>query len=167
MDLCVVDWKVFSPIIAALIASCTALYISNKWRSQKGSEVIASHAIETIFKMSELSRFFTRNMRSFDLNHIKNFNEEFDQLYKEITMKIDFLSQAPISMKDRKQFIQFGIEFIGLYILIRSKIESKELSLLEKNKLLKQTSDKYRDLRIPVVETLMNYSLFKDGVKFY
>ena len=54
MDLCVFDWKAITPICAALIASCTALYISNKWNNQKGSEVIANEAKSMIIKISRL-----------------------------------------------------------------------------------------------------------------
>lgn len=47
-----VDWRAITPIFAALItgaiAAGTALYISNKWNSQKGGEVIANEAKEAI-----------------------------------------------------------------------------------------------------------------------
>ena len=54
MDLCVLDWKAFTPIVASLIASGTALWISNKWNKQKGGEVIANEAKQTIKDLLEI-----------------------------------------------------------------------------------------------------------------
>lgn len=54
MDLCVIDWKVIAPILASLIASGTALYISNKWSGQKGKEVLASEAKNLLSDLYEL-----------------------------------------------------------------------------------------------------------------
>lgn len=49
-----VDWKAITPICAALIASGVALYISNRWKNQKGAEVIADEAKQNIKDILEL-----------------------------------------------------------------------------------------------------------------
>ncbi|EPF73781.1 hypothetical protein [Acinetobacter rudis] len=62
MDLCVFDWKSIAPIIAALIASSiaatTALYISNKWSGQKGSEVVANEAKNVAIDLEEVESIY-------------------------------------------------------------------------------------------------------------
>ncbi|MBE9400447.1 hypothetical protein IQR32_03655 [Acinetobacter albensis] len=53
-----VDWKaitpIFSGILASAVAATTALYISNKWKSQKGGEVVANEAKQTIKDLLEI-----------------------------------------------------------------------------------------------------------------
>lgn len=56
MDLCVVDWRAVATLLASLIASSTALYISNKWKGQKGGEVVANEAKQTIKDLLEIIR---------------------------------------------------------------------------------------------------------------
>lgn len=56
MDACVIDWKAITPLIASIIASSTALYISNKWKTQKGKEVLANESKALLLELYELRR---------------------------------------------------------------------------------------------------------------
>lgn len=58
MDLCVVDWAIIKDILVALIGagipSLVAFYIFYKWKYQKGSEVVADEAKQTIKDLLEI-----------------------------------------------------------------------------------------------------------------
>lgn len=56
MDLCVFDWKAIAPIIASLIASGMALFIANRWKNQKGAEVVANEIKNDIKDILEIIR---------------------------------------------------------------------------------------------------------------
>lgn len=56
MDLYVVDWRAVAPILASLIASFTALFIANRWRNQKGAEVVANEVKDDIKDILEIIR---------------------------------------------------------------------------------------------------------------
>lgn len=76
MDLCVLDWKAFTPIVASLIASGTALWISNKWNKQKGGEVVANESKQVIKDLLEMVKI---------LNFIKS--DMYERKDKEIEFK--------------------------------------------------------------------------------
>lgn len=54
MDLCVVDWRAVTTLLASLIASSTALFIANRWKNQKGAEVVANEIKNTIKDLLEI-----------------------------------------------------------------------------------------------------------------
>ena len=95
MDLCVVDWRAIAPIFAALIASGTALYISNKWNKQKGAEVVANEAKQTIQDILEIINI------SYQMNSIvasPDFNAEkfkqFELLNEQILRSSLFINEC-------------------------------------------------------------------------
>ena len=61
MDICAIDWRAVTPLLASIIAAGTALYISNRWSKQKGSEVVALEAKEIIYKIKDVGQFFEIN----------------------------------------------------------------------------------------------------------
>lgn len=75
MDLCVIDWRAVTPIIASIIASGVALYISNKWNGQKGIEVIANEAKYSLQYLAELQRLQCEISASIQKSEKKELNQ--------------------------------------------------------------------------------------------
>lgn len=95
MDLCVVDWKAITPLVASLFAACVALYISNKWNKQKGSEVIANEAKQTIKDLLEIINIsFHMNSHTASPESIAEKFKEFEILSGQILRNSLFIDEC-------------------------------------------------------------------------
>jgi len=120
MDLCVVDWGAISSIAAALIASGTALYISNKWNKQKGAEVIANEAKRLLVELAEL-RLLIKKIYSGTLagEDLEQAIKSFDYQKNTISVIIDFLDKE-ITDKRKNSLIDMKADLDSTYQKLRN-----------------------------------------------
>ena len=163
MDLCVFDWKGITPICAALIASCTALYISNKWNNQKGSEVIANEAKSMIIKISRLQslqgNIIKKIKDSGGYNFPKTELSDFETTTNELSDSMNFLGFA---LKHDKSLSQLPsivgaqallfIRDIGRYKEGVLDINSKSFNMINSNDAFTLT------------EILLDYAMYKKSI---
>ena len=102
-----VDWKVVAPMISGAIATTvtaiTALYISNKWSRQKGAEVVADEAKNTIKEIFELNKILSR-IKNYAItdNELKGVIEDLGYLKDIIKLKLNFFNDD-IKSEDQQQ----------------------------------------------------------------
>ncbi len=109
MDLFVVDWKAITPILAALIASGTALCISNKWSGQKGAEVVADEAKQTIKDLLEIINI-SYNMNSYTASPelIEEKIKRFELLSEQILRSSLFIVECTLNDDLKKELDSFN-----------------------------------------------------------
>lgn len=94
MDVCSWNWGVianFAGAIATIGTGAIALYISNQWRKQKGSEVEANEAESLILLINEYEEEYM-NIHSSILNMDK------------ITLEINKLKELALKLRRQSQF---------------------------------------------------------------
>lgn len=128
MEVCNWDWGAIATLIGAGIASTTAWCISNEWRNQKGSEVIANECklilldlnkflmdIELLFKMStnegeELLVQTTINQLTNDIIKIENHLQSVRDLLKNKEVNFgDFIMDVYVDIR------RGLVDYISLY----------------------------------------------------
>ncbi|MCH7294111.1 hypothetical protein [Acinetobacter higginsii] len=164
MDLCVVDWKAITPIIAASIAACiasfTAFKISNRWSNQKGSEVIANEAKEAIYQINELSKFYQQYLNNFNPQNLDILLNEHQLIFKDLIHKIDFIFNTPINRDDRKILLEVALNLNKYNILCIGKLDSNKTHAELEELLLRAFNDFSVQKKI-LIKLLMDYALFK------
>lgn len=164
MDLCVVDWKAITPIFAALIASGiasgTAFYISSKWRKQKGAEVIANEAKQTIKDLLEIIKIvhIITNKNSTPDESIDDF-KVFKQLYEPIARSSLYINNCVEidGFKEKMEgFFNSCLEFMKLEPEFKPKFYNDEFrkNVEKKVNLIGSTG-------ITMVNTLIPYSTYQ------
>ncbi|WP_336153030.1 hypothetical protein [Acinetobacter ursingii] len=94
MDVCSLDWAAiagFAGAVATIGTGAIALYISNQWRKQKGSEVVANEAESLILLINEYEEEYM-NIHSSILNMDK------------ITLEINKLKELALKVRRQSQF---------------------------------------------------------------
>lgn len=120
MDLCVVDWGAISTIAAAVIASLVALYISDQWRYQKGTEVIANEAKRLLAELAEL-RLLIKKINSGTLRgeDLEQAIKSFDYQKNTVSVIMDFLGKE-ITDKRKNSLIDMKADLDSLYQKLRN-----------------------------------------------
>lgn len=156
MDLCVVDWKAITPLIACLIAAGTALYISNKWSKQKGAEVIAIESKNILINLEKLALIQNEIFFWFGLNAGK-VDEKLFQEFK----------QLKDSLENSTMLLNHAItdeEFTGLLMEVLKLVRAFERSLRGYNENFFGISD-IKDFSLenyePLKKELLEYALYK------
>lgn len=165
MDLCVIDWRALTPIIASLIAtgiaSSTALYISNKWSKQKGGEVIAEEAKQTIKDI--LGMVKTINYVGHGLCESDKLKEELDiflKYYESVVINTSFIKDS-ISDDDLKKAFKLYTES-GLKIT--SKIFTNTIKVGDEK--LHEIIREFGERAFDLLNTLSPYSTYRKVCKF-
>lgn len=147
MDLCVFDWRAITPIIAALIASGTAWGISNKWNNQKGSEVVASEAKQTIKDLLEVIKIVNYiKSGSYDERTDKEQFDRFELLFESIVPSILYIDDC-IHIDDLKTNL---FEFTS---------DVNELIKLKRNNSFNFNSEKYKNRLDSVIDSLSQHGM--------
>lgn len=159
MDLCVVDWGPIASLLAALTASCTALYISNRWSRQKGSEVLASEAKEIIFLINDLSRLLKYNIESID-NQADTY-KKFNSLFDDLISKVGFMYSSISNKKNKKIIMNYSLSLI----VFKQKFESAYKKSGDNQDLVKETyivfEDTYKVQKQKIHKVIVQYALYK------
>lgn len=122
MDICSIDWSAFTPLLASVIASGTALFISNKWSGQKGREVLASESKNLLTELYALREH---------MDFIDESSEKDIQLAHEISV-----------FETRNNRIQNSLTF-----LIRELNQEHESTLKKLKITLKNSAQKLNDYK--------------------
>lgn len=164
MDLCLLDWKAIAPIIAATIAasiaSFTAFKISDRWNNQKGSEVIANEAKEAIYQISELSKFYQKNLNNINPSNVEEIINEYQIIFKDVIHKIDFIFNSPINRDDKKNLLEVALNFGTSNIIYIDKLNSKKTSA-ELEELFLDSFKNFTKQKQIIIKILMDYALYK------
>ncbi|MCH7336482.1 hypothetical protein [Acinetobacter sp. NIPH 2699] len=94
MDVCSLDWGAiagFAGAVATIGTGAIALYISNQWRKQKGSEVVANEAESLILLLNEYEEEYMTV-------HSSIVNKE------KITLEINRLKDLALKVRRQTQF---------------------------------------------------------------
>ncbi|MDM1736670.1 hypothetical protein HX112_08940 [Acinetobacter towneri] len=155
MDLCVVDWKAITPICAALIASGTALYISNKWNKQKGAEVLAGEIKNSIKDILEIIKI-VHNLSKNDITseQYSEYFNTFKSLCESVLRSSSYIETCVEIDGFKAQMDEF---FKHCYELIWGKSDVKSFS--DKSKYIRMTG-------ITLIITLTPYSIYQEKFKF-
>lgn len=161
MDLCVVDWRAITPLVASGFAAFVALYISNKWNKQKGAEVIANEAKAYLIKLSELQSLQGDILKSiiesngYDVNKsaIKEFKDKHDQLANSVV----FLGFAINSV----QFSDDSSTLFSQTIFFQKDVND----YLNNEKNVDQIRGIDPSLAYKLTEDLLKYALYEKTIK--
>lgn len=162
MDLCVVDWGAISSIAAALIASGTALYISNKWSKQKGGEVIATESkqvIKDILELVKIINYFENGPKKKDEDLEAEF-EKFVNGYDFVVINTAFIEDCLVDDDLKVNFDSFSVSSLKVKRII------KENNKRPGDKELARAVHEFNIEAIKLVNTLNPYSTFRKGCKF-
>lgn len=161
MDLCVIDWKVIAPILASLIASGTALYISNKWSRQKGGEVIATESKQVIKDVLDLVKII--NYIAYGLKKNEDFNEEFAKFesgYELVVINTAFIEDCILDDNLKVYFSRFAKSSLKVKRMIKN--DNKIPGDIE----LEEAINQFNEEAIQLVNTLNPYSIYRKECKF-
>lgn len=140
MGVCSWDWGAIATLTGAGIASITAWLISNQWRNQKGSEVIAN---ECKLILIDLNKFLLDSELLFKLSTDKDKNllveATINQLIKDIIKIENHLQSVRDLLKNKK--INFGYFIMDVYVDIRRALADYEYLYKDKDNLLEEYSD--------------------------
>ena len=141
MEVCSWDWGAIGSFLGAgatLYAACIALSISNEWRNEKGSEVVAN---ECKLILLELNKFVMDSELLFKIS--TNESEELlvqttiNQLTNDI-MKIENHLQSVRDLLKNKE-VNFGDFIMDVYIDIRRALIDYASLYKDKDKLLDES----------------------------
>lgn len=165
MDLCVIDWKAVTPIIAALIASSiaalTALYISNKWNKQKGGEVIANEAKQVIKDTLEL----IKTINLIDHSHYKIVDveleyENFLKTYDSVVTNCSYIDNSIIDVK-----LSYALDDLSENTF-SFKEKFRDLKIKPGSSDLSNSIEVFSESAIKLVDLLTPYSNYRKKCKF-
>lgn len=164
MDLCVVDWGAVATIVAALIASFTAIYIYFQWKNQKGAEVIANEAKQNIQDILEIIKVISLiRQKSFDSERSKNFGD-FNRLYESVVRSSLYIDDC-VEIKDFKKSID---EFFDCCLKFK-RFESLYRHHAQDSKFIEHVDGEINVIQIKgvnIVNTLIPYSIYQKKFKF-
>ena len=163
MDFCVVDWGIVKDILVAFISagvpSVVAWLIFQNWRNQKGSEVIASEAKQSVKDLLEARRILEFIFEDLpDTGTIDGDLKNLKVLFLNTMRSISYIEEGVFVDNLRRHFGELSHktgQLFGLHYSKTLNIECKEHILLKDD--LIESIDK-------VIDILNPYSIYK--VKF-
>ena len=164
MDICVIDWRAFTPIIASLIAtgiaSFTALYISRKCSKQKGAEIIADESKQVIKDTLEMVKIInyigSGSSKKDDLKDL----DVFKKLFESVVINTAFIEDSII---DNSLKISFSL-FSKKSIPINKMISAQKIEVGDTN--LSPLISEFNEAAISLVNVLNPYSIYRKPCKF-
>lgn len=164
MDICAIDWRAVTPLFASILAAGTALYISNKWSKQKGSEVVASEAKEIIYKLKDIQRFFSTYNETIRDDNCDEIINEYKLLHSELVHKIDFLFKSIENKSDKRKLLEFVLALQIDSILRTKRIINKTKKGEEINDIFKMMAENFNNNQVNIIPILMKYALYRVSI---